>query len=125
MDHYEKECSNLQHDFDLFQEEMETFSLVNDVYGDASMMIEGDGLEVSSSVEDFGVLDPEMVPSVQEEVSHGDLNQGFTWCTCCWLVLRLLGAGYSTCRLNTHQIWVSAVLGVIHCKESPTALQQD
>jgi len=32
---------------------METFSLVNDVYGDASMMIEGDGLEVSSSVEDF------------------------------------------------------------------------
>lgn len=109
MDHYEKECSNLQHDFDLFQEEMETFSLVNDVYGDASMMIEGDGFEMSGSFEDFGVLDPEMVPSVQEEVSHGDLNQGLH------LVHLLLACAEAVGCRDTQlgdsilkQIWVSA-----------------
>ncbi|XP_065630066.1 GRAS family protein RAD1 isoform X2 [Quercus suber] len=109
MDHYEIEGSNLQHDFDLFQEETETFSLVNNVYGDASMMIEGDGLEMSGSFEDFGVLDPEMVPSVQEEVSHGDLNQGLH------LVHLLLACAEAVgCRDTLladsilNQIWVSA-----------------
>jgi|UniRef100_A0A2N9E9H6 hypothetical protein len=110
MDHYEKEyCSNLQHDFDKFQEEMETFSMVNDVYGNASMMIEGDGLELSGSFEEFGVLVPEMVPSVQEEVNHGDVNQGLH------LVHMLLACAEAVGSRDTqladsmlNQIWASA-----------------
>ncbi|XP_022735291.1 DELLA protein RGL1-like [Durio zibethinus] len=54
------------------QDEIEAFSVVNDDFGDASMMIEGDELEMCGSCEDFGVH--EMVPSV-EEASHG-VDQG-------------------------------------------------
>lgn len=60
--------------FHHFQDEIESFSMVNNDFGDASMMmIEGDDeLERSGSCEDFGVH--EMVPSV-EEASHG-VDQG-------------------------------------------------
>lgn len=60
---------------DSFHDEMETFSLENDVYGsDVPMIIEGDELEtISVSVEDFGVV-PDRVPRVAE-VNNG-VDQG-------------------------------------------------
>ncbi|XVF33818.1 hypothetical protein REPUB_Repub18cG0003400 [Reevesia pubescens] len=64
--------SNKHQNFHHFQDEIEAFSTVNDGFGDAPMMFEGDELEMSGSCEDFGVH--EMVPSI-EEVSHG-VDQG-------------------------------------------------
>ncbi|XP_062012104.1 GRAS family protein RAD1-like [Rosa rugosa] len=66
-----------QSSFDYFQDGIQTFSMVDDLYGDVMMMMEGDDqMEMCGSVEDFGVVDDQttMVPSV-EEVSHG-VDQG-------------------------------------------------
>ena len=70
--HKDDQNSKKHPNFLHFQDEIEAFSMVNDDFGDASMMIEGDELEMSSSCENFGVH--EMVPSV-EEANHG-VDQG-------------------------------------------------
>ncbi|KAK9275226.1 hypothetical protein L1049_022488 [Liquidambar formosana] len=58
--------------FDCFQDDLEEFSMVNDVCGDFSTLI-NEGDEMSGSYDEAGV-GTEMVPSVQE-VSHG-VDQG-------------------------------------------------
>ncbi|KAH7528078.1 GRAS family protein RAD1 [Ziziphus jujuba] len=82
MDHYEKDdyinnsLAENQSNLDCFHDEMEMFSMENDVYGsDVLTMIEGDEMEsaISGSAEDFGGA-PDMVPRVAE-VSHG-VDQG-------------------------------------------------
>lgn len=65
-----------QSSFDYFQDGIQTFSMVDDLYGDVMMMMEGDDqMEMCGSVEDFGAVDrTNVVPSV-EEVNHG-VDQG-------------------------------------------------
>ncbi|BBH01444.1 hypothetical protein Prudu_011715 [Prunus dulcis] len=114
-----------QQSFDYYdQDGMETFSMVDDMYGDVLMMMEGDDMEMGGLAEDFGVGETNMVPSV-EEVTHG-VDQGFTWCTCCWLVLRLWAAGTPNLQnLCSAKFGLQLVLGVILCRESHPALQWD
>ncbi|KAJ8762661.1 hypothetical protein K2173_010682 [Erythroxylum novogranatense] len=59
-----------QEAFNYFQEDIENFSIVNDVFADVSMVME---VDVRGLNEDF-VAVPDMVPGVKE-VSHG-VNQG-------------------------------------------------
>lgn len=65
-----------QSSFDYIQDGIQTFSMVDDLYGEVMMMMEGDDqMEMCGSVEDFGAVDQtNVVPSV-EEVSHG-VDQG-------------------------------------------------
>ncbi|PQQ02472.1 hypothetical protein Pyn_03351 [Prunus yedoensis var. nudiflora] len=78
MDHCRDDdiqSSEKQQSFDYYdQDGMETFSMVDDMYGDVLMMMEGDDMEMGGLAEDFGVGETNMVPSV-EEVSHG-VDQG-------------------------------------------------
>ncbi|CAK9165647.1 unnamed protein product [Ilex paraguariensis] len=80
MDCYDNDKNQLPEQqkalIDQFQDELESFSMENDFYGDIPMMIEADELEMSSSCEDLGVvLDLEMVPQCGEKVSQG-MDQG-------------------------------------------------
>ncbi|KAL4273899.1 hypothetical protein GQ457_13G000580 [Hibiscus cannabinus] len=97
--------SKKQEDFQHFQDETEAFLIVNDDFGDASLMIEGDELERSGSCEDLGAH--EMVPSI-EETSHG-VDQGLH------LVHLLLACAEAVGCRDLHlatsvltQIWASA-----------------
>ncbi|KAE8680328.1 nuclear transcription factor Y subunit C-9-like isoform 1 [Hibiscus syriacus] len=97
--------SKRQENSHCFQDEIDTFSIVNADLGDASPMIEGDELERSGSCEDLGAHG--IVPSI-EEASHG-VDQGLH------LVHLLLACAEAVGCRDLHlatsmltQIWASA-----------------
>lgn len=65
----------MHQDFEHFlDDQLDAFSMVNDVFEDVQMMTEGDESEMTGSFQDLLVNVPDIVPSV-EEVSHG-VDQG-------------------------------------------------